>query len=180
MGLFKKAPSPHQTALAMVGARPGDRVLVAGRPEPAVVAELARITGLSGQTIIAIETASKAPYDAAAADAGVLVEHVETGAAPATLPDTGGNHDVVVLHFDLAPLDDQTRDALAARAMALLRPGGRVIVIEGRKKGGWFSGTTPTLAADVVLGLLQRAGGHAVRTLGSADGISYFEARKTR
>jgi hypothetical protein len=96
------------------------------------------------------------------------------------LPDTGGNHDVVVLHFDLAPLDDQTRDALAARAMELLRPGGRVIVIEGRRQSGWFSGKTPTLAADVVLGLLQRAGGHAVRTLGSADGISYFEARKTR
>ena len=180
MGLFKKAPSPYQTALAMVGARPGDRVLVAGRPEPAVVAQLALITGLSGQTLLAIDTASKSPYDAAAAEAGALLEHADSGSAPASLPDTGGNHDAVVLHFDLATLDDSTREALAARAMALARPGGRVVIIEGRRQGGWFSSKTPTVAADVPLGLLQRAGGHAVRHLGTVDGISYFEARKTR
>ncbi len=180
MALFKKAPSPHQTALAMVGARPGDRVLVAGRPEPVVVAELARITGLSGQTVIAVETASKPPYDAAAADAGVLLEHVEAGSDPTSLPDAGGNHDVVVLHFDLATLDEPARDALAARALSLLRPGGRVIVIEGRQPGGWFSSKTPTIPAEVALDLLHRAGGQAVRTLGVAEGFSYFEARKTR
>jgi hypothetical protein len=180
MGLFKKAPSPHQTALAMVGARAGDRVLVAGRPEPAVVAELARTTGLSGQTTIAIDTASKPPYDAAAADAGVLIEHVETGASPASLPDTGGHHDVVVLHFDLATLDAAARDVLATRALSLVRPGGRVVVIEGRRQSGWFSSRSAAAPADVVLGLLQRAGGHAVRPLGSIDGVSYFEARKTR
>lgn len=164
----------------MVGARPGDRVLVAGRPEPAVVAELALITGLSGQTVMAIATAAKGPYDAAAADAGALLEHVETGPDPASLPDTGGNHDVVVLHFDLATLGDATRAAVTTRAMSLARPGGRVVIIEGRRQGGWFSSRTPTVAADVALGLLQRAGGHAVRHLGSVDGISYFEARKTR
>jgi hypothetical protein len=180
MGLFKKAPSPHQTTLAMVGAQPGDRVLVAGHPDPAVVAELARSTGLSGQTLLAVTPARKGPYDAAAADAGVLVEHAETGADPASLPDTGADHDVVVLHFDLASLDEATRDGLAARALALLRPGGRVIVVEGRRPGGWFSSKTPTVSAEVALGLLRRAGGHAVRTLGSADGVSYFEARKTR
>jgi hypothetical protein len=180
MGLFKKAPSPHQTALAMVGARPGDRVLVAGRPEPAVVAELARTTGLSGQTLLAVNPASKAAYDAAAADAGVLIEHAETGADPTSLPDAGGHHDVVVLHFDLATLDDQARHGLAVRALSLVRPGGRVVIIEGRRQGGWFSSRIATVPAEVALGLLQRAGGHAVRTLGNAEGISYFEARKTR
>lgn len=180
MGLFKKAPSPHQTTLAMVGAQPGDRVLVAGHPDPAVVAELARTTGLSGQTLLVITPSLKGPYDAAAAAAGVLLEHAAPGADPASLPDTDGNHDVVVLHFDLANLDELTRDGLAARALSLLRPGGRVIVVEGRRPGGWFSGKTPTISAEAAMGLLQRAGGHAVRTLGSADGVSYFEARKSR
>lgn len=180
MGLFKKAPSPHQTALAMVGSRPGDRVLVAGRPDPSVVAELARTTGLSGQTLLAVAASVRVPYEQAAGNAGVLVEHADAGPEPAALPDTGGPHDVVVLHFDLATLDEQTRDALAARAMSLLRPGGRVVVIEGRRQAGWFSGRTATLAADAVMALLNRAGGLAVRPLGSVDGISYFEARKSR
>lgn len=180
MGLFKKAPSPHQTALAMVGARPGDRVLVAGRPEPAVVAELARTTGLSGQTLLAIDAAAKTAYDAAAADAGVLIESIDVTAGSTRLPDSGGHHDVVVLHFDLATLGDDARAVLAADAMAALRPGGRVVAIEGRRASGWFGGKQTTLAAEAVLAMLHGAGGLAVRTLGSAEGISYFEARKTR
>ncbi len=180
MGLFKKAPSPHQTALAMVGARPGDRVLVAGRPEPAVVAELARTTGLSGQTLLAIDASAKAAYDAAAADAGVLVESIDVAAGSTRLPDTGGHHDVVVLHFDLATLAGDARAALAADAIASLRPGGRVVVIEGRRPTGWFGGRHTTLGDDAVMATLSGAGGLAVRALGSAEGVSYFEARKTR
>lgn len=180
MGLFKKAPSPHQTALAMVGARPGDRVLVAGRPEPGVVAELARTTGLSGQTLVAIDASAKAAYDTAAADAGVLIESIDISAGSTRLPDTGGDHDVVVLHFDLATLADDARTALATDAIAALRPGGRVVVIEGRRQTGWFGGKQATLGADVIMAMLHGAGGLAVRTLGSAEGIAYFEARKTR
>jgi len=180
MGLFKKAPSPHQTTLAMVGAQPGDRVLVAGRPDPRVVAELARTTGLSGQTLIAIDTPAKAAYDAAAADAGVLVETLDVATGSTRLPDTGVHHDVVVLHFDLAALAGDARTTLAADAMAALRPGGRVVIIEGRRQTGWFGSRPATLGTDALLAILQGAGGLAVRTLGSVDGISYFEARKTR
>jgi hypothetical protein len=180
MGLFKKAPSPHQTALAMVGARAGDRVLVAGRPDPGVVAELARTTGLSGETLLAVASVVRAAYQQAADNAGVLVEHAEAGPEPAALPDITDPYDVVVLHFDLATLDEPARAALAARAMSLLRPGGRVVVIEGRGVGGWFSTRTATLDANAVMTLLRRAGGMAVRPLGHVDGVSYFEARKSR
>jgi hypothetical protein len=180
MGLFKKAPSPHQTTLAMVGARPGDRVLVAGRPDPGVVAELARTTGLNGQTLLAVATALRAPYQQAADNAGVLVEHADAGPEPTALPDTTDPHDVVVLHFDLATLDEPKREALAARAMSLVRSGGRIVVIEGRGVGGWFSTRTAPLPADAVMALLHRAGGLAVRPLGHVEGVSYFEARKSR
>lgn len=180
MGLFKKAPSPHQTALAMVGARPGDRVLVAGHPEPGVVAELARTTGLSGQTLLAVDAAAKSAYDAAASDAGVFVESVDVPQGATRLPATDGHHDVVVLHFDLAALDDGARAALAGDAMAALRPGGRVVVIEGRRKSGWFGSRPATLGTDTVMAMLQSASGVAVRTLGTVDGISYCEARKAR
>lgn len=180
MGLFKKAASPHQTPLAMVGARAGDRVLVAGRPDPGVVAELARTTGLNGQTLLAIAPAGRAPYEQAADNAGVLVEHADAGDEPAAIPDVATPCDVVVLHFDLAGLDEPARQALAARALSLLRPGGRVVVIEGRGVGGWFSTRTATLPAQAVMTLLHAAGGLAVRPLGHVDGVSYFEARKSR
>ena len=180
MGLFRKALSPHQTALAMIGARAGDRVLLAGRPDPVVVAELARVTGLSGQTLIAVDTSSKARYDAAAADAGILVESVDVVAGTARLPGTGGDHDVVVLHFDLAPLDDTARQLVVADAFAALRPGGRVIVLEGRPQTGWFGSRPATVEAGVVLGVLEQAGGLAVRALGMAADVWYFEARKPR
>lgn len=179
MGLFRKAPSPHQTALAMIGARPGDRVLLAGRPEPIVVAELARITGLTGETLLAVAPAAKPPYDAAAGEAGTLVEIAE---APddARLPATAGPHDVAVLHFDLATLDDASRQLLAGDAFSAVRPGGRVVIIEGRRPGRWFSGHTAALPADAVIALLEGAGGLAARHIGGEDGLSYFEARKTR
>jgi len=180
MGLFRKAPSPHLTALAMIGAQAGDRVLLAGHPEPALVAELARTTGLSGQTMMVVQAGARGPYDTAAANAGVLVEMFDVAADSARVPDTGAEHDVVVLHFDLAALDDNARNLLAADALMRLRPGGRVVVIEGRRQTTWFASPPPTLPADLVVDLLTRAGGRGARALSSVDGVQYFEARKPR
>ena len=180
MGLFKKATPPHQTALAMIGARAGNRVLVAGHPDPGVVAELARTTGLNGQTLIALAPDSRAAYDAAAASAGVFLETLDLPASPLRLPDTAGDHDVVVLHIDLLTRDDATRAALAHDAFARLRRGGRVVVIEGRPSKGWFGGRPATIDADSIVRWLDAAGGLAARALGTADGVSYFEARKAR
>lgn len=180
MGLFRKGPPPHQMALAMIGARPGNRVLVAGTPVPAVVAELARTTGLLGQTLLAGPDTSRAPYEHAAAEAGVLVEHVDAPANTSTLPQTEGHHDLVALHFDLHALDSETRTRLVQDAFSAARPGGRVVIIEGRAPSGWFGGRSPALAPDAVLALLTGAGGLAPRLLGSEDGVTYFEARKAR
>ncbi len=180
MGLFRKATPPHQTALAMIGARAGDRLLAAGRPEPAVIAELARTTGLSGQTVLVSPPAERRPYDKAAAEAGVLIEVVDAAPDPHGLPATGGDHDVVVLHFDLTTLDAPTRDRLATSAFAAVRPSGRVVIIEGRPQTGWFSTRPASLTPDEVMAMLTRAGGIAARHLSTSDGVMYFEARKPR
>ena len=180
MGLFRKATPPHQTALAMIGVRAGDRLLAAGRPEPAVIAELARSTGLSGQTLVVSPPSGRTPYDKAAADAGVLIEVIDAAADTHVVPQNSGDHDVVVLHFDLVTLDVTTRDRLAISAFSAVRPSGRVVVIEGRAQTGWFSTRSASLTPDDVMAMLTRAGGIAVRHLSTADGVMYFEARKPR
>lgn len=181
MALFRKGPSPHQTALAMIGARAGTRVLVAGSPLPGVVAEVAGVTGLNGQTLRVVPPDAREPYERAAAEAGVLVEMTDAPAGDAAaLPPDARDYDVVVLHHDLVALDDAARQRLVAAAFDAARPGGRVVIIEGRPATRWFGRREPTLPGPAILSLLQTAGGLAVRELGSADGVSYYEARKAR
>jgi hypothetical protein len=63
-----------------------------------------------------------------------------------------------------------------------VRPGGRVVVIEGKKTGGlrklWTGGGSDVIAADEILALLGVAGLRATRLLGRAAGFSYFEGMK--
>jgi hypothetical protein len=178
MGLFRKGPSPHQAAIAMIGAKPGDRVLVAGRPEPAVVAALAGITGLLGETLVAADAASGPSFQKAAADEGVLIEIADM---PGTrLPAPDGMHDVVAIHLDLAGLTQPDRDLLMADAVAATRPGGRIVIIEGRRRTSVFATRTATLPPETILEMLTRAGLVAARTLGTLDTVTYFEGRKAR
>lgn len=180
MGLFKRGLSPHQTALAMIGARAGDRVFLAGRPDPAFVAELARVTGLNGQTLVATDADARGAIETAAATAGVLVEIADMAAASTTLPHANGTHDVVALHDDWVLLTDEARDRLVESAMTAVRSGGRVVVMNGRRRTGFLAARAETVSSEVVLSMLTRAGALAVRTLGSDDGVTYFEGRKSR
>lgn len=178
MGVFRKGPPPHQAALAMIGAKPGDRILVAGRPETAVVAALARVTGLLGQTLVATDATTGPSFEQAAAEEGVLVEVVEMSGT--RLPPADGAHDIVALHLDLAGLAEPARNALMKEAVAATRPGGRIIVINGRRRSSVFAARTSTLPPDDVLEMLTRAELVAARLLGTIDDVTYFEGRKAR
>jgi ubiquinone/menaquinone biosynthesis C-methylase UbiE len=180
MKLFRTGPSPHQTALAMIGAKPGSTVLVVGATEPELTAEVALVTGLNGRTIVAVPSAdAKLRIESAAANAGALVE-VEI--APATaLPAGDATADVAVI----TGLGDVSgsRDQMLREATRTVRPGGRVIVIEGKKSAGiltmWSRGSArPAVATGEITSLLSAAGLRGARLLGSAEGISYFEGTK--
>src|SRR5687767_14292998 len=95
-GWFRQGPSPHQTALAMIGAKPGDRLIVAGADDPDLVAELALVTGLNGQTTVYDErNDARDLIEAAAAKAGALVEFAQSTIV--NLPIDPGSADVFVL-----------------------------------------------------------------------------------
>src|SRR5687767_4696563 len=52
MGPFRKGASPHQTAIAMIGAKSGSRVLVVGAGDAAVAGEVALVAGLNGHVLV--------------------------------------------------------------------------------------------------------------------------------
>lgn len=175
---FRKGLSPYQTALAMVGAKAGDQVVIVGAGDVDLSAQIALVTGLNGQTMVIDRDETRARVEAAASRAGALVEF--SAALPSALPVTAGSVDVVVLTTGLASLAPAERTVAMAEAMRVLRPGGRTVVVEGVATRGSAGAGSQDLPADAVLALLTAAGGKAVRTLTTAAGRTYYEARKPR
>lgn len=166
----------------MVAARPADAVLIFGAPGPAEAALAAEIgveTGLNGRTIVVdVGAEARARVEAAAARAGALVEFEW---APVTmLPIDSATFDVAVINRQLASLDGQNRVACCAEALRVIKPAGRVVIIEGvRRPGlfGLFQTKIPGLPPEDVQDALKRAGAKAVRLLADVDGVVYFEAK---
>ena len=177
---LRKAGSPHQTAIAMVGAKAGDRVLVVGGRAPDFAAELAAVTGLNGQTtVVDADPATEQVVGAAAGRAGTLVEYARGTAT--SLPATDESQDVAVFMTPLAPLDDAARGAAITEVVRVLRSGGRAVIIDGTRRAGLFSGGSAEarrLESDAVLALLRHSGARASRLLADTDGVAYYEARK--
>jgi hypothetical protein len=70
-----------------------------------------------------------------------------------------------------------------AELMRVLRPGGRLVLIAGQKRGALFGAlppSSPALAVEAVLALLANAGAIAGRRLAEVDKVAYYEARKPR
>lgn len=176
---FRKGLSPHHTALAMIGAKSGDRVAIVGAAEPDLAAELALVTGLNGQTAVVDEHPdAQARVDAAAGKAGALVDFIHSGYS--SLPFAEHALDIVVV-LRFGAVQATTRAQLLAEALRALRASGRVIVADGARRTGLFSAaqqTGPRLDQASVLDALTGAGARAQRLLADVDGVAYYEARK--
>lgn len=164
----------------MIGAKPGDSVLVLGAQDPGLIAALAGVTGLNGTTLVAgADDAAQSLVRTAAEQAGTLVEFGP--ASLALIP--SGSFDIVLLLVGLQSLEPGARTATARTGFEAARDGGRVVAIEGRRRAGFFGSRTKSaspaaLPASEVTALLASTGGRAVRLLADAEGASYFEARK--
>jgi ubiquinone/menaquinone biosynthesis C-methylase UbiE len=181
MPWLRPGPPPHQTALAMIGAKPGQQVLIVGAGDGQLPAAVASVTGLNGRTLVIDPSPSaEARVSAAAAEEGVLVDFEPAAVASFAAPADG--FDIAVVHRSLGS-PNVPAQVLNATAR-LLRPGGRVIVIEGGMTGGWRGigqrPIPPALAGATIRDLLTAAGLRAARILAETDGVIYIEGAKSR
>jgi ubiquinone/menaquinone biosynthesis C-methylase UbiE len=171
---------PFEPAVAMVGVKPGDKVIVLGAGTPALAAAVAAVTGLNGQTtVVDSSPAAKAGIDRAAAGAGALVEF--TTAPLTNIPIDPDLFAVSILPSGLAALGTDS-PMILAEAIRLVRPGGRITVCEPVARPGLFklAQTRPLTDPVHVVQRLTAAGLRAARHVGTLEGIAFIEAAKPR
>ncbi len=169
--------------VTMTGVRLGDRLLAIGAADPALVAQLARKTGLTGRVCL-VE-----PDEARAARGGAAVERAgalaETICAPwGALPLDRDTFDVAVARDALFAMAPDVRARCLADVFRVLRSGGRIVVIEPAARGGLssllsrHSGDPGYYESGGATSALTGAGFAAVRVIAERDGIVYLEGAK--
>jgi SAM-dependent methyltransferase len=184
--IFREGPGPYALAVAMTAVRLGERLLLVG-DEGALFAQLALKSGLTGRACAVVGSDSGAErIRVAASRAGVLMD-VEQSALPC-LSVGDGEFDVAAVHAGrtvVTGLDRPLRAELARAVHRALRPGGRVIVIEGRPRGFFGFLQAPTRGLDEfraqggAAALLEQAGFRPVRLLAEREGQRFTEGLKT-
>ncbi len=180
MGLFRKSALSEPLAVTMAGVKLGQRVLVAGARDARLAAQVAAKAGLTGRACLVDDDEARLAKAAEAIERqGALIE--PTRAPYGMWPYDPESFDVAVIAQLLPQLTAEDRDRCAAEVFRVLRPGGRAVVIETAKRGG-FGALLGTPAGDPSykgpLAALQKAGFTAVRQLAETDGTIYVEGIK--
>ena len=173
MGWFRKSAPTEPLAVTMAGVKLGDRFLAVGVRDPALIAALATRAGLTGQAhAIEADEARIEKARAAIEHEGALVDVI--GASWKTWPFDAGSIDVAVIPNLLPALTPEERAHCVAETLRVLRPGGRVVVIDGGRRGLLARGG-PQIDAQQPL---KDAGFAAVRLLAETGGTTYVEGIK--
>jgi ubiquinone/menaquinone biosynthesis C-methylase UbiE len=176
---FRKAAT-EPLAVSMASIKLGDRLLIVGSSDIALIAALATKCGLTGRTCVVEED------DAVSARAAAAVERegalIESFTAPfTTLPFEPGEFDVVAIRNVLRAAQGERRVQLASEARRVLRPGGRCIVIENERHGGLaglLRSEPDEPGGQTLESTLATAGFRGVRTLAEREGLAFVEGVK--
>jgi ubiquinone/menaquinone biosynthesis C-methylase UbiE len=169
--------------VSMAGVKLGERALILGTADPALVAGVGRRSGLTGRTCVFGESDAvvRATVGKAEAD-GALVEGF---AGPwSALPFDEASFDVVLLRDVLPPLSADGRAGVLAEVMRVLRPGGRVVVIDTTSAGllGGLLGNHPGGRFYAKEGgaarALEQQGFKAVRPLAERESLVFTEGAR--
>ena len=149
--------------VAMSGVRLGERVLQVGVDDARLVGQIAAKTGLSGTAACVVADPPQAAKAKDGADeAGVLMDIavVPSGA----LPHPDGGFDLAVIHSAsgrLASLEASARRRLLDESARVLRPGGRILVIEPGTRTGLRSMLRPAPASQAPYRRRRRSPGRS-------------------
>ena len=180
MGLFRKSAPGEPMAVTMAGVKLGQRLVAVGVRDPNLVAQLAVKVGLTGRACVVDDDDARLAKAAADIEKeGALVEPVR---APYGMwPLDPDSFDIAVIPYTLSQLPADDRVRCLSEVFRVLRPGGRVVVIEPARRGGFGAllHRQPGAAPGESLPALRLAGFAAVRELAEADGVAYLEGVKS-
>jgi len=180
MGLFRKPAPAEPLGVTMTGVRLGQRLLSVGTRDPKLTAQLATKTGLTGRACVIDDDEGRLAQAAATIEQeGALIESIRAPYGMWPLDDA--SFDVALIADLLPSLTPDVRVRCISEVFRVLRPGGRVVVIEPAQRGGLVGllagGGKPT-AYEGPLHALAANGFTAVRQLAETDGIVYVEGIK--
>lgn len=165
----------------MSGIKLGDRLLVVGGADTALIAALAGKAGLTGRACFLDESeAVRARAAAAVEQEGALVESFS--ASLTSLPFDDDAFDVVIVRNVLAQMSSDLRGRTLQEVRRVVRPGGRCILIDDARGG--ITALVGTQRSDQQYGeggataLLTAAGFRGVRTLAERERLAFVEGVK--
>jgi ubiquinone/menaquinone biosynthesis C-methylase UbiE len=181
MGLFRKAAAMEPLGVTMAAVKLGERLLSVGARNPKLTARLAAKAGLTGRAALVDDDEARLAKAAAAIEQeGALIEPVR--ASFGTWPFDSGSFDVAVIVDLLHTLTPDVRVRCVADVLRVLRPGGRVFVLEPAPRGGFGALISRQVAGDPnytgAAKALSSEGFAAVRQIAEADGVLYVEGIK--
>jgi SAM-dependent methyltransferase len=165
--------------VSMMGARMGERVLQIGCDDETLLAGVSVKVGLSGSTAaLTCDDRERARAQQAGVDAGALIDIEQAALTDMPFPADA---------FDLVIVDD-TAGRFAARtpeerlgaireALRVLRPGGRIAIVEGLG-GGRFGSAIARPDGYAGDALLREGGFHPVRLLAERERYRFYEGLK--
>lgn len=179
MGLFRKSDI-EPLGVSMAAVKLGQRLLAVGAREAKLVAALGVKAGLTGRTVVIDADAEQLAKGAEEIlKEGALVETIH---APIGMwPLDAESFDVAVIPHLLPTLDREVRARCVNEVFRVLRPGGRVLVVEPARRSGFGALLQRQTADPSYKGPtdpLQAAGFTAVRVLAETDGVVYAEGMK--
>jgi ubiquinone/menaquinone biosynthesis C-methylase UbiE len=163
-----RAPAMDPLQVSMTGVRMGERFLLIGCHDRALLSGLAAKVGLSGTAAVAaFDKEQEKRAAAVGAKVGALIDtHAIEGPA---LPFDGDQFDMVVVDDttgEFGQVDEPARIAYLRDAARVVRRGGRIEVVEGASKHA---------AGYDVLRDLSAAGFKPVRELAQTAGFRFVE-----
>jgi SAM-dependent methyltransferase len=185
--LRKTTLSTEPMAVRMSGVRMGERLLQIGVDDAKLAGLMAAKVGLSGSAAMVVRAGpDERRARAAAAASGALID---TRIAPLdALPFEKEAFDVVVVNSMrglLAMQDIQGRAQILRETHRVLRPGGRVLLLEPGPREGFAALLRPFREAAAYrdagggVGALESAGFRPVRQLAQREGYRFTEGLKT-